>query len=842
MIQEDKRLPLIPLIAGILLLLQSILINSITPPLNEGWGIRYLIYWLFVIISSTGTNLIALYLGYQANKQAKPWQNLSMIYFYLLTIGILTVAFGVFFYNGFSARDLWIPFVPISSHEFPLAASLLVPYILGPYLADFFEKIPRKYHKFTSFSLIIFVILLPSIFNRPLWNISNGNSFVWVSALYVIGLLIGKNNFNWIERYRYNITMMLGMLVLVCLELKLVPMHEVPGSLTKRLFANYRYNMALFSIALFGFLIAFFKIRFKRTKVWHWPNWFLLITYFVTTLPLLTYRFKKSLHMPIGLGMNQWGFWILIRLVVLCLIVGMLLFIMVLLRKVKLINRIVYQFTLLELVDFPSFAKKVWYENWRIVLVGTLGFILSSLQMLFTNLATVPLTWDAVRWLFVNKISPILLNTLIFIIFFIMLFSLINRYWPALTFSVAISILITISEYLKASLRNEPILPTDLTALNAVKDITNMVSPVILIVALIMIGILIIAGIVLQRHIGKHYLKLHWYSRFIVALLSAMLLGSTYWSNQNGTLPNIIFKAFNIDIAYRNQIGQASANGPIIQFIINMNTKIMDQPSRYSKVRIQKIMKKYDQVASNINKTRTNKLDHQTVIFVLSETFSDPNRVPNLKVSANPIPYLTSLKKKTNSGLMLSQGYGGGTANMEWQSLTGLALSNLSPTLPTPYTQLVPSQTISPAFTDLFDTKYAIHPYNAKLYNRKQVFKKFGFQRFYYQGSRDKLSYQTKLGTSPYVSDNSAYKNTIKLVKQSKKGSQFIQLSTMQNHMPFNNYYKRFDKFNLDGTAYAKNKETQVETYVQGINQTDKALKKFIRQIDQIRSGPLSIK
>ncbi|WP_369396229.1 hypothetical protein [Paucilactobacillus hokkaidonensis] len=61
---------------------------------------------------------------------------------------------------------------------------------------------------------------------------------------------------------------------------------------------------------------------------------------------------------------------------------------------------------------------------------------------------------------------------------------------------------------------------------------------------------------------------------------------------------------------------------------------------------------------------------------------------------------------------------------MEWQSLTGLSLSNLSPTLPTPYTQLVPSQKISPAFTDLFDSKIAIHPFNASLYNRINVFKK----------------------------------------------------------------------------------------------------------------------
>lgn len=41
-------------------------------------------------------------------------------------------------------------------------------------------------------------------------------------------------------------------------------------------------------------------------------------------------------------------------------------------------------------------------------------------------------------------------------------------------------------------------------------------------------------------------------------------------------------------------------------------------------------------------------------------------------MSENPIPNIQEIKNQTTSGLMKSDGYGGGTANMEFQTLTGL--------------------------------------------------------------------------------------------------------------------------------------------------------------------------
>lgn len=74
--------------------------------------------------------------------------------------------------------------------------------------------------------------------------------------------------------------------------------------------------------------------------------------------------------------------------------------------------------------------------------------------------------------------------------------------------------------------------------------------------------------------------------------------------------------------------------------------------------------------------------------MILSESFSDPLRAPRVSYSIDPMPNIRALKEQTTSGLMLSPGYGGGTANIEYQEITGMSLSNFSDSMTVPYQQL----------------------------------------------------------------------------------------------------------------------------------------------------------
>ena len=126
---------------------------------------------------------------------------------------------------------------------------------------------------------------------------------------------------------------------------------------------------------------------------------------------------------------------------------------------------------------------------------------------------------------------------------------------------------------------------------------------------------------------------------------------------------------------FYNQLSGARINGPLIQFMNNVDVKVMDQPAGYSRARMEQIVNKYQKQAGRINNHRQNELSQQTVIFNLSESFSDPNRVPGVKLKSNPIPAIKELQKNNTGGVMISSGYGGGTANMEYMTLTGYSIS-----------------------------------------------------------------------------------------------------------------------------------------------------------------------
>ncbi|WP_191978666.1 LTA synthase family protein [Paucilactobacillus wasatchensis] len=678
---------------------------------------------------------------------------------------------------------------------------------------------------------------MPFLFGKPIWGINSGNNFVWVGVLFVVGALSQKiNAFSRVNK-KLMICFSLVIMIVFPIMLKISSITQTATNLQSRIYSNYSLPLFILSVLVFGIFI---ETRIKlNKKINHIPsiNWFILTGYLITQVPIINYQLSTNFRLNYSLSGSRWLEYLIINILSVLLATLLTTLVISEIIRIPYFNRLLVSTSIKSinsLLDFPKFFRKILAQNWRSLLVIITGFIVSYVQILVVTLLYTPFSFDMFKQIIDLSSQQLILSTIIIYLFFIFIFGMLNRYWYSYMIVVAASVVITVAESLKISLRQEPILPSDLAMLTAIDDLIKMISPVTIIIVIITIFCFAVVGLVLQHHFDKLYHVASLKKRIVMIILPMIFFSGSFFVYHFGSLPNIIMVGFNVKFSTIDQGREARNNGPIIQFIQSMDTTIMDKPSGYSKTNINKIMKQYNHEAIEINKDRKYKLTNQTFMFVLSESFSNPNRVPNLKVSPNPIPYLLSLKNKYNSGLMLSTGYGGGTANMEWQSLTGLSISNLSATLATPYTQLVPQQKISPNFTNLFSQSLAIHPYNASLYNRINVFKKFGFDKFFYQGSKDKLSYQKKIDKNPYISDTSAYKQAIKTINDKHKGSQFIQLSTMQNHMPYTNYYSN-NRFKIFGTAGSKTEKESIKTYSKGLNYTDNSLKMLISKLNKIK-------
>mgnify|MGYP002606427858 FL=1 len=442
------------------------------------------------------------------------------------------------------------------------------------------------------------------------------------------------------------------------------------------------------------------------------------------------------------------------------------------------------------------------------------------------------------------------LNVILVALLYLMLLMLFNRFWTASIVILAVGIIVAAIEHFKVEIRYEAILPADLGFLGS--NTGNMLTfipagaHVTILVALGAFAVLLALILVLRHFDGRKgrmirtdNLSLNLTSRLILLLLP-ILVFALYCIHVSTTdsLANKFSRALGDTPSMWDSVYDAQRNGPLVAFTRQLNPKIMDKPSNYSEETMKKVAARYQKEAETINASRTNNLTDSTVVYVLSESFSDPSRVPGLKTNKDSMPNIRKIKAGTTSGLMLSSGYGGGTANLEYMGLSGLSMANFESSLSSPYQQLVPSQHWTPTINQLWGApvnSLGYHPYESSMYSRATNYKKFGFSHFYTLTGPDVIKYQDKIDESPYVSDKSSYDSALEGIR-SGKTNKFIQIITMQNHMPYHEWYENNDYTaeSTTGTPLGDDEQQSIETYQKGVEITDQATQEFLNELDAL--------
>lgn len=498
---------------------------------------------------------------------------------------------------------------------------------------------------------------------------------------------------------------------------------------------------------------------------------------------------------------------------------------------------------------FPGWVYGVLFVIFDIIVVTALEVGVSS------SSTRVQLSSPIVGFGFVSKMWTdgnfvFVLNVILVALLYLMLLMLFNRFWTASIVILAVGIIVAAIEHFKVEIRYEAILPADLGFLGS--NTGNMLTfipagaHVTILVALGAFAVLLALILVLRHFDGRKgrmirtdNLSLNLTSRLILLLLP-ILVFALYCIHVSTTdsLANKFSRALGDTPSMWDSVYDAQRNGPLVAFTRQLNPKIMDKPSNYSEETMKKVAARYQKEAETINASRTSNLTDSTVVYVLSESFSDPSRVPGLKTNKDSMPNIRKIKAGTTSGLMLSSGYGGGTANLEYMGLSGLSMANFESSLSSPYQQLVPSQHWTPTINQLWGApvnSLGYHPYESSMYSRATNYKKFGFSHFYTLTGPDVIKYQDKIDESPYVSDKSSYDSALEGIK-SGKTNKFIQIITMQNHMPYHEWYENNDYTaeSTTGTPLGDDEQQSIETYQKGVEITDQATQEFLNELDAL--------
>lgn len=792
---------------------------------------------MFHSLTVIGEPLLLLGIGAYSVQSKNPVAKAAKFWLYTFFCGLLMALVYFLVEKDISAWLLYGVFLPILRNTYPIITGI----IMGLVLLPFYQRIVAKAPYFTYVFLGI-IFLLPMIFDKDIFGTSGGDSIVASLALFYLGSTLTvaplklTNGKVWCL---LSVSVVLQLLLAAIMPTFSMVAHNDLNTIGRFYTATSFLTVAL-AVCLFLLLKRYLGFEIRGH-----------VEYLVLSVLVIS-NLNDVINMIIAFNDKVVGKATLkvAGLITLEVVLGLscIFIINFILINLPFVQRIGQKLTK-ALPPFTVETADQWLKE-RLVQVrdfcqshmpylsGLIGaYILACLSFLCMNTSwSIEIDVDVHYNIFAYTLGArqieVLLTTVVICLLFKFVWALTDRYWLSEILVGSFVIIWTVANRLKIETRSEPIIPSELAMVKALGSLLSMVESWIVITALCVLALAVAWSIYLEKKYP--FGRKSWPKRLIWVFVPILFFSSSFYINHPNSYVRVFMDKIGNLPTFYNQLAGAQRNGPILQFMNNLDVEIMAKPAGYSEKTMQEIARRYTKRAQQINKTRKNNLGDQIVIFGLSESFADPMRIPGLALPNDPIPYVRSSKQETTSGYMLSSGYGGGTANMEYMTLTGLNLANFSPTLPTPYTQLVSRQSYAPNITQYFPESVAIHPYIGVYYNRQSVYQKFGFDRFMYLGSQYPIKYQKKIDRSPYLSDETAYKNTLAQIKQAKSGL-FINLVTMQNHYPYNkHYYNDSNKFEPEGEAASADVKTMVKDYATGLSHSDKAVQEFIKQIDQI--------
>ncbi len=260
----------------------------------------------------------------------------------------------------------------------------------------------------------------------------------------------------------------------------------------------------------------------------------------------------------------------------------------------------------------------------------------------------------------------------------------------------------------------------------------------------------------------------------------------------------------------------------------SINTGI-SKPVGYSESSIKKILKKTKNKTNTTPKKQDVDEEHPNIIVLQMESFTYAQDYHNIKVSNDPTPNFTKLMKNYTTGWFEVPACGAGTANTEFEVLTGISAKFFGPG-EYPYKGKLRKKTLESMAYILKNngySTYAMHNHRALFYNRNEVYKNLGFDSF------TSLEYMNNITLTPtgWAQDKVMTDDIIDILKNSKNRS-FMHIVSVQGHgsYPTTQVFK-----NPYTTVTASNEETKwkYEYYINEMHQMDTFLGDLLSKIKE---------
>ena len=473
----------------------------------------------------------------------------------------------------------------------------------------------------------------------------------------------------------------------------------------------------------------------------------------------------------------------------------------------------------------PRALGPAWLR-WGMFLGGSLCMGLAvavAVQWVITG--SLSLVWE---W-FVKWPAYLLLTGLLCAAVVFTLGALLGRLWLSAILVGAVGLILSLVDYFKTSINGTPLELADFGLAAQVGEVAGVAGalcpPVDFWMALAALGICV--GILF---LVRRLTVLTGRCRFLTGSM-ALALTMGLFSTQGAQMAGAVFQ---VDVNTR----LAAANshdtyGLILSLWRDCFLQAKAAPEGYSAAYMEEVLARIDEILAEEDAPAEAPAVQPNIIMVLSESFYDLTRLPDLQYERDPLENFHALEAEGISGTFHSHYLGYGTGYLEMSMLYGItgldfgAGTNICfleddayekfDALPEQYTK---------------DGSYRaemLHGYNDSLYNRTVTYPLLGFSDLLFSEEIQKLGFPWEDGVygGYYMKDSYLFRAMLDRMEAINDGGEraFLYGITMENHQPFDPEKFGYEcQIGVTSETLGEEDMAIVRVMLEGITRADQAL------------------
>lgn len=436
--------------------------------------------------------------------------------------------------------------------------------------------------------------------------------------------------------------------------------------------------------------------------------------------------------------------------------------------------------------------------------------------------------------------DPIIFLYNVLIVMVVLSFALLfkKRYF-VMTLLSALWVTFGVANFIILSYRVTPFSAVELRLIDAALGVMKSYVTGVVFVVVISVLILAVASLVFVWIRAPRIKKVNRVSSAIVIAGTFLLVFfGTFLGTESGVVAS---KLPNLSVNYQEY-------GFVYCFVSSFKTGI-GKPNDYSEAKIKQIKDDTEKKLHNTDTTnkepevseapqsvtseavRLADEDMPNILFLQLESFFDITALDGLELSEDPIPNFRQCMEQYSSGFLSVPSVGAGTANTEFEIMTGMNLDFFGPG-EYPYRTVLLDKSCETICYNLKEHGYAthaIHNNRATFYGRNSVFKRFGYDSF----TTIELMNVQEFTESGWAKDKILTGEILETL-DSTEGKDYIYTISVQGHGEYPETESQEEPvITVDGGISDVGNKYRIQYYVNQIHEMDQFLNELIDALNQ---------